>query len=58
MDVTIKESVHGEEASLLQAGNTGDSELLVATKMKDRPVDKRSLGHRLRGRESREDSCP
>jgi hypothetical protein len=59
VDVAIKESVHEEEANLLQAGNTGDNEL--ATKMKnkrDRLVDKRSLGHRLQGRESREDSCP
>ena len=59
MFVTAKESVHGEEANLLQVANTGDNELETKMKnKKDKLAGNTNLGRRLRGHESREDSCP
>jgi hypothetical protein len=57
VSVTAKESVHVEEANLLQAGNTRDGDELRKKKSKKDPLDdKRSP--RLQGHESREDSRP
>ena len=60
MSGTAKEPVHGEEANLLQAANTGDNikELRKRRAKRDELADKRSLGHRLQGHDSREDSRP
>lgn len=55
---TAQESVHGEESNLLLAVNTEDNELRKMKSKKDQLADKRSLEYRLKGHESREDSCP